>query len=104
MLVVTAMVVTFSSLFFWVLGLDYPVLTGIASGVLNMVPYIGAVLAWLPKLQLAECVQREQKRVIEAVIGWLRAHQRWLLVVDNLDDVAAPSLNRLLGAAPGRFW
>jgi len=63
-----------------------------------------AVLAWLPKLQLAECVQREQKRVIEAVIGWLRAHQRWLLVVDNLDDVAAPSLNRLLGAAPGRFW
>ena len=53
MLVVTAMVVTFSSLFFWVLGLDYPVLTGIVSGVLNMVPYIGAVLAWLPAFMLA---------------------------------------------------
>lgn len=53
MLVVTAMVVTFSSLFFWVLGLDYPVLTGIVSGVLNMVPYIGAVLAWVPAFMLA---------------------------------------------------
>jgi predicted PurR-regulated permease PerM len=53
MLVVTAMVIAFSSLFFWVLGLDYPVLTGIVSGVLNMVPYIGAVLAWLPAFMLA---------------------------------------------------
>ena len=53
MLVVTAMVVTLSSLFFWVLGLDYPVLTGIVSGVLNMVPYIGAVLAWVPAFMLA---------------------------------------------------
>jgi predicted PurR-regulated permease PerM len=53
MLVVTAMVVAFSSLFFWMIGLEYPVLTGIVSGVLNMVPYIGAVLAWLPAFMLA---------------------------------------------------
>jgi predicted PurR-regulated permease PerM len=53
MLVVTAMVIALSSLFFWVLGLDYPVLTGMVSGVLNMVPYIGAVLAWLPAFMLA---------------------------------------------------
>ncbi len=39
-----------TSLFFWLLGLDYPVLTGIASGVLNLVPYLGVVLAWLPPL------------------------------------------------------
>lgn len=53
MTVVTVMVITFSSLFFWVLGLEYPILTGIVSGVLNMVPYIGAVLAWLPPFMLA---------------------------------------------------
>jgi predicted PurR-regulated permease PerM len=53
MTVVTMMVIAFSSLFFWVLGLDYPILTGIVSGVLNMVPYIGAVLAWLPAFILA---------------------------------------------------
>ena len=53
MSVVTLMVITFSSIFFWALGLDYPILTGIVSGVLNMVPYIGAVLAWLPAFMLA---------------------------------------------------
>jgi predicted PurR-regulated permease PerM len=53
MTVVTMMVIAFSSFFFWVIGLDYPVLTGIVSGLLNMVPYIGAVLAWLPAFMLA---------------------------------------------------
>jgi predicted PurR-regulated permease PerM len=53
MTVVTAMVIALSSIFFWVLGLEYPVLTGIVSGVLNMVPYIGAVLAWVPPFMLA---------------------------------------------------
>ena len=28
--------------------LDYPFLAGCASGLLNLVPYLGAVLAWLP--------------------------------------------------------
>jgi predicted PurR-regulated permease PerM len=33
--------------------MDYPILTGIASGLLNMVPYIGAVMAWLPAFIIA---------------------------------------------------
>jgi predicted PurR-regulated permease PerM len=53
MTVVTLVVVALSSIFFLLLGLDYPVLAGIASGVFNMVPYIGAVLAWLPGFFLA---------------------------------------------------
>jgi len=53
MTVVTAMVIAMSSIFFWALKLEYPVLTGIVSGVLNMVPYIGAVLAWIPAFMLA---------------------------------------------------
>jgi predicted PurR-regulated permease PerM len=53
MSVVTAVVVALSSVFFLALGFDYPVLAGIASGLLNMVPYIGAVLAWLPGFLLA---------------------------------------------------
>ena len=48
MTLVTLMVVAASSAFFWFLDMDYPILTGIVSGLLNMVPYIGAVLAWLP--------------------------------------------------------
>jgi predicted PurR-regulated permease PerM len=53
MTVVAVMVIGFSSLFFWVIGLEYPILTGIVSGFLNMVPYIGAVLAWIPAFMLA---------------------------------------------------
>lgn len=53
MTVVTLMVIAASSLFFWILGMEYPILTGIASGLLNMVPYIGAVLAWLPPFLIA---------------------------------------------------
>lgn len=53
MTVLTLMVIAASSAFFWFLGLDYPILTGIVSGVLNMVPYIGAVMAWLPAFVIA---------------------------------------------------
>src|SRR5258708_5444919 len=48
MSIVTLAVIAVSSLFFWMMGLDYPILTGIVSGLLNMVPYMGAVLALLP--------------------------------------------------------
>lgn len=53
MTLLTALVIAASSAFFWFLGLDFPVLTGIVSGLLNMVPYIGAVLAWLPAFIIA---------------------------------------------------
>jgi len=53
MTILTMMVIAASSLFFWILGMEYPILTGIASGILNMVPYIGVVLAWLPAFIIA---------------------------------------------------
>src|SRR5437868_3594270 len=52
MTIVTLMVMAASSVFFWVIDLDYPILTGMPSGILNMVPYIGAVLAWVPAFLL----------------------------------------------------
>jgi predicted PurR-regulated permease PerM len=53
MTIVMLMVMAASSLFFWIIDLDYPILTGMASGILNMVPYIGAVLAWVPAFIIA---------------------------------------------------
>jgi predicted PurR-regulated permease PerM len=53
MTVVALLVIAASSLFFWALGMEFPILTGIVSGLLNMVPYIGAVLAWLPPFVIA---------------------------------------------------
>jgi predicted PurR-regulated permease PerM len=42
--------VTASWLFFWWIGLDFPFLTGLVSGLLNLVPYLGVVMAWVPPL------------------------------------------------------
>jgi predicted PurR-regulated permease PerM len=53
MTMVTLTVIAASSLFFWLMDMDYPILTGIASGLLNMVPYIGVVMAWLPAFVIA---------------------------------------------------
>ena len=39
-----------SWLFFWGIGLDFPFLTGLVSGLFNLVPYLGVVLAWTPPL------------------------------------------------------
>jgi predicted PurR-regulated permease PerM len=88
MTVVTMMVITFSSLFFWVLGLEYPILTGIVSGVLNMVPYIGAVLAWLPAFMLA--VTKWQ------TIGW------FLLIAGVLTSIHVFALNLIAPQLVGR--
>lgn len=53
MTLVTVSVIGVSSAFFWFMDMDYPILTGIVSGLLNMVPYIGVVLAWLPPFVIA---------------------------------------------------
>jgi predicted PurR-regulated permease PerM len=39
-----------SSLFFWAMGLDFPFLTGLVSGVCNLVPYLGVIMSWVPPL------------------------------------------------------
>jgi predicted PurR-regulated permease PerM len=39
-----------SWLFFWALGLDFPFLTALVSGLCNLVPYIGVVVSWVPPL------------------------------------------------------
>jgi tetratricopeptide (TPR) repeat protein len=42
-----------------------------------------ASLAW--RLALPESEALGQRRQIEAVLSWLRAHQHWLLVLDNME-------------------
>lgn len=37
-------------IFFWAIHLESPVVLGVASGFLNLIPYIGAVLSWLPPM------------------------------------------------------
>jgi predicted PurR-regulated permease PerM len=39
-----------SWLFFWAYDLEYPFLTGLVSGLFNLVPYLGVMLAWMPPM------------------------------------------------------
>jgi predicted PurR-regulated permease PerM len=45
---VAAILITACAAFFWSINLDYPVLMGVVAGSLNMIPYLGVVLSWLP--------------------------------------------------------
>jgi predicted PurR-regulated permease PerM len=41
-----------SWLFFWAIGLEFPFLMGLVSGICNLVPYIGLVISWVPPLMI----------------------------------------------------
>jgi predicted PurR-regulated permease PerM len=88
MTILTLVVIAASSVFFWALGLDYPVLTGIASGILNMVPYIGVVLAWLPAF-------------IIALVKW-RTIGHFLLIAAGLMGIHILALNLVAPKLVGR--
>jgi predicted PurR-regulated permease PerM len=45
---IAVMLMLASWAFFLEINLQYPLITGCASGMLNMIPYLGAVLAWIP--------------------------------------------------------
>ena len=51
-----------------------------------------AAMAWLPQLALEGLHPRVQRKVIEPVTGWLRSHDDWLLVIDELDKEAIPAI------------
>ncbi len=88
MSVVALVVISVSSLFFWMMGLDYPILTGIASGLLNMVPYMGAVLAWLPAF-------------IIALVKW-RTVGQFVLIAVTLSTVHVLAINLVAPQLVGR--
>jgi tetratricopeptide (TPR) repeat protein len=53
-----------------------------------------ASLAWLLELPERELLEHELQ--IEAVLRWLRGHDRWLLVLDNLDQQVVETMRHWL--------
>jgi predicted PurR-regulated permease PerM len=45
---VAAILIAACGAFFWSIHLDYPFVIAVASGLLNLIPYLGVVLSWLP--------------------------------------------------------
>jgi predicted PurR-regulated permease PerM len=48
--VVGLILIVASWIFFWSIGIDFPFLAALVSGMFNLVPYIGMVIAWLPPM------------------------------------------------------
>ena len=87
--VFVAVILAFAStVFFWIIGLEYPFLTGCLSGVLNLVPYFGTVLASVPPL----------------VVGLAKWDNIWqfLIVVGVMVAFHVFALNVLFPALVGR--
>jgi tetratricopeptide (TPR) repeat protein len=55
-----------------------------------------ASLAWRIKPPLPEREEVGQERQLEAVLRWLREHDRWLLVLDNLDQPVEEAMRHWL--------
>ena len=53
-------------------------------------------------LQLPERHEQDQRMIVEAVLRWLRRHTRWLLIFDNMDDLAL-ARQFLPSAGPGHI-
>jgi putative permease len=47
-LIIAGVIVGASWVFFLILGLDFPFLIALLSGMANLVPYLGALVAWIP--------------------------------------------------------
>lgn len=58
-----------------------------------------ASLAW--HLRLPERELPERERQVESVLRWLRSHQRWLLVLDDVSAAVAETVHRSLPGLPG---
>lgn len=57
-----------------------------------------SVLAIAAHMELPECREADQQRVVQAVQHWLSTHGNWLLIWDNLEDPLL--LHRFLQSAP----
>lgn len=60
-----------------------------------------ASLSW--HTALPERRRPEQGQQITAVVRWLRAHPRWLLVLDNVEPAAREAIDRWLAGLPGHL-
>ncbi|MBZ5694240.1 MAG: AI-2E family transporter [Acidobacteriia bacterium] len=69
-----------SWIFFWGIGLDFPFLTALVSGVCNLVPYLGAILSWIPPLLIG----LKQFRTVGPYVGIFAMLTFFHIVTANL--------------------
>ncbi|HMF90075.1 MAG TPA: AI-2E family transporter [Candidatus Angelobacter sp.] len=80
--VVGALQGTLTGLSFWALGIDSPVLWGVVTAVLSLVPMFGSALVWLPASIVLMFTGHVVKGVILLVLG--------IAVIGTVDNIVRP--------------
>jgi len=73
-LVVMMILAVACTLLFWALDMDYPLLAGFTSGVLNLVPYFGTILSAVPPIILGLAKWNSPRNYIIVVVMMLAFH------------------------------
>lgn len=72
-LVIALMVAIIAAVFYWIIGLDYPVVLGILMGLGDLIPYFGPVIAAIPAVLLALTISPAKAVIV--IIGILLLQQ-----------------------------
>ena len=72
-LVIALVVAVIATLFYWLVGIDYPVVLGILMGIGDLIPYFGPIIAAIPAVLLAVTVSPGKTVII--IIGILLLQQ-----------------------------
>ena len=72
-LVIALVVAVIATLFYWLVGIDYPVVLGILMGIGDLIPYFGPIIAAIPAVLLA--VTFSPGKTVIIIIGILLLQQ-----------------------------
>ena len=84
-LVIALVVAVIATLFYWLVGIDYPVVLGILMGIGDLIPYFGPIIAAIPAVLLAVTVSPGKTVII--IIG--------ILLLQQLDSSVTVSYTHL---------
>ncbi|WP_285765440.1 AI-2E family transporter [Peribacillus sp. SI8-4] len=67
-IIVCAVIGLLSSLLFWIVGMDYPLLLGAIIGVTNVIPYFGPIIGAIPAVILAATISVKMVVIIAIIV------------------------------------
>lgn len=67
-IIVCAVIGLISSLLFWVVGMQYPLLLGAIIGITNVIPYFGPIIGAIPAVIIAATISVKMVSIIAVIV------------------------------------
>lgn len=103
MVIVGTAVGTFNTVWFWLLGVDLPVLWGVLSGILNFIPFIGFWLGLIPPAILT-LLQYGPERMLVMAAGYILINATVQNVIQPRLVVVRLNLTPFTNLFSSTFW